>query len=83
MLAHDTGGYVFAEADDFNRKIELARQNKKLMKFLDLRSKQTNTVPLEEVKVQLGLHRESSNLRPCPLTRPPRPPSLRAPSPPA
>jgi len=47
--------FVVAEVDDFNREIELTRQNKKLMKFLDLRAKQSNTVPLEEVKVQLGL----------------------------
>ena len=32
--------FVVAEVDDFNREIELTRQNKKLMKFLDLRAKQ-------------------------------------------
>ena len=47
--------FVLTEIDDFNREIELTRQNKKLMKFLDLRAKQNNTVPLEEVKVQLAL----------------------------
>ena len=47
--------FVLAEVDDFNREIELTRQNKKLMKFLDLRAKQSNTVPLEKVKGQLGV----------------------------
>jgi hypothetical protein len=44
-----------AEIDDFNREIELTRQNKELMKFLDLRAKQTKIIPLDEVKIQLGL----------------------------
>ena len=48
--------FILAEIDDFNREIELTRQNRKLMKFLDHRSKQTKTIPLEEVKVQLGLN---------------------------
>jgi hypothetical protein len=47
--------FILAEIDDFNREIELTRQNKSLMEFLDLRARQTQTVPLEEVKVQLGL----------------------------
>ena len=48
--------FILAEIDDFNREIELTRQNRKLMKFLDHRAKQTKTIPLEEVKVQLGLN---------------------------
>ena len=48
--------FILAEIDDFSREIELTRQNRKLMKFLDLRAKQTKTIPLEEVKVQLGLN---------------------------
>ena len=49
--------FILAEIDDFNREIELTRQNKKLMKFLEQRAKQTKTIPLEEVKTQLGLSR--------------------------
>lgn len=48
--------FILAEIDDFSREIELTRQNRKLMKFLDLRAKQTKTIPLEEVKVLLGLN---------------------------
>lgn len=47
--------FILAEIDDFNREIELTRQNKKLMKFLEQRAKQSKTIPLEEVKAQLGL----------------------------
>ena len=48
--------FILAEIDDFSREIELTRQNRKLMKFLDLRAKQTKTIPLGEVKAQLGLN---------------------------
>jgi hypothetical protein len=47
--------FVLAEVDDFNREIELMRQNKELMAFLDLRAEQTKTVPFDKVKAQLGL----------------------------
>ena len=47
--------FILAEIDDFNREIELTRQNKKLMKFLERRARQTKTIPLDEVKVQLGI----------------------------
>ena len=47
--------FILAEVDDFNREIELTRQNKKLMEFLDLRARQAKTIPLKEVKVKLGL----------------------------
>ncbi|MBI3698685.1 MAG: hypothetical protein HY238_28080 [Acidobacteria bacterium] len=47
--------FILAEVDDFNREIELARQNRRLMKFLDARARQTKTVSLEEAKTLLGL----------------------------
>ena len=47
--------FILAEIDDFDREIELTRQNKKLMKFLDSRTKQTKTIPLEKVKSELGI----------------------------
>src|SRR5260370_39004038 len=46
--------FVLAEVDDFNREIELARQNRALMKFLDARSRQTRTVPSAEARDFLG-----------------------------
>jgi hypothetical protein len=41
--------------DDFDREIELTRQNKDLMKFLEGRAKQQESIPLDDVKRQLGL----------------------------
>lgn len=42
--------FILAEIDDFNREIELTKQNKPLMKLLDSRAKQKTTVSLEEAK---------------------------------
>ena len=47
--------FVLAEINDFNREIELTRQNKALMKLLDSRGKQTKTFRASEVKRQIGL----------------------------
>lgn len=57
ILRTDDGvEFILAEIDDFNREIELTRQNKKLMKFLEARAKQTKTVPLAQAKTELGLN---------------------------
>jgi hypothetical protein len=47
--------FILAEIDDFDREIELTRQNKALMKFLDSRGKRTETIKASEMKKQLGL----------------------------
>jgi hypothetical protein len=47
--------FILAELDDFNREIELARQNRALMKFLDARARQTETVSSAEARNLLGL----------------------------
>jgi hypothetical protein len=47
--------YILAEIDDFDREIELTRQNEELMEFLEHRARQTTTIPLAEVKRQLGI----------------------------
>jgi hypothetical protein len=49
--------FILAEVGDFNREIELTRQNRALMKFLDARARQTETVSFEDVKSLLGLAR--------------------------
>ncbi len=48
--------FILAEVDDFNREIELTRQNKKLMRFLERRARQMQTLSLEDAKKQLGLN---------------------------
>ncbi|MBI4606423.1 MAG: hypothetical protein HY721_31040 [Planctomycetes bacterium] len=47
--------YLVAEIDDFDREIELTRRNKELMRFLDRRAKEKETVPLRTVKASLGM----------------------------
>ena len=47
--------FILAEIDDFNREIELTRQNKALMKLLAARSKPKKRIPLAEARLQLGL----------------------------
>ena len=49
--------FILAEIDDFNREIELTRQNRTLMKFLDARARQAATVSAEEARNLLGLSR--------------------------
>lgn len=46
------------------REIELTRQNKALMKFLDARGRQTETVSLEEARIRLGVTKQG--LARCP-----------------
>lgn len=46
--------FVLAEIDDFNREIELTRQNKKLMKILNQRGREKATISLAEARQRLG-----------------------------
>jgi len=47
--------FILAEIDDFNREIELTRQNKQLMKLLHSRARQKATISLEELKQQFAI----------------------------
>ena len=51
--------FILAEIDDFNREVELARQNKALMKFLDARARQSETVSLGQAATLVALKRGS------------------------
>ena len=55
LRSPDGHEFILAEIDDFDREIELTRQNKKLMKLLDERGKQTETLKAAQVRAQLGL----------------------------
>ena len=55
LRSPDGDEFVLAEVHDFNREIELARQNRALMKFLDSRGRQTQTVSAEDARTLLGL----------------------------
>ena len=47
--------FILAEIDDLSREIELTRKNKRLMRLLDERAKETGTIGLAEVRARLGL----------------------------
>jgi len=57
VILRDSAGheYVLAEIDDFDREIQLAREDKDLMRFLDERGRQPATLSLDEVKDTLGI----------------------------
>ncbi len=57
LILQDPDGheFVLAEIDDFAHEIELTRKNKKLMKLLDERGRQTKTIKFEDAKALLGL----------------------------
>ena len=55
LRSEDGKEFILAEVDDFDREIELARQNKNLMKYLDERGKEKATIPLEDLEKELGL----------------------------
>ena len=46
--------FVLAEVDDFDREIELVRQNEELMEFLDRRSQETTRYMLDQVREKLN-----------------------------
>jgi uncharacterized membrane protein len=57
LRAKEGREYVVAELDDFDRELELVRQNEELMELLARRSKDEPTFSLEEVRRELGLER--------------------------
>ena len=55
LRAVDGHEFVLAEIDDFNREIELTRQNDKLMKLLDRRGREKATISLAEAKQKVAV----------------------------
>ena len=55
VRAADGAEFIITAVDDFDHEIARTRLNTKLMALLDTRARQTQTVPLDEVKRQLGL----------------------------
>jgi hypothetical protein len=57
LLLRTTDGseFTLTAADDFDEEIRRTRANKELMAFLDERAKEPATIPLEDVKRELGL----------------------------
>ena len=57
LRAPDGREFILAEIDDFNREIELTRQNQALLKLLEARSKPKKRIPLAEARRQLRLNK--------------------------
>jgi hypothetical protein len=47
--------FLLVEIDDFDREIELTRQNDELMRLLDARGREKATVGIEEARSRLGV----------------------------
>lgn len=60
LRSPDGHDFILAEVDDFNREIELTRQNRQLMVLLDERATETRTMPLDEVRQRLGFRSDTS-----------------------
>jgi hypothetical protein len=55
VRAADGTEYMVTVVDDFDQEVARTRHNAKLMALLDERAKQEQTVPLADVKRELGL----------------------------
>jgi len=55
LRAPDGREFILAELDDFDREIELTRQNKEFMRLLDERGREKATIPAAEARRKLGL----------------------------
>jgi hypothetical protein len=55
LRAPDGREFIVAEVDDFDREIELQRQNKELMKFLDERGREKATISAADARKRLGI----------------------------
>jgi hypothetical protein len=58
LKTEDGREFVLAEVEDFDREIELTRQNDELMRLLDSRGQEKATISLAEARAQLGVKRE-------------------------
>ena len=58
LKTEDGHEFVLAEIEDFDREIELTRQNDELMRLLDSRGQEKATISLAEARAQLGVKRK-------------------------
>lgn len=60
LILQTTDGreFILAEIDDFDREVELTRQNEELMKLLDARGRERGTISLADARARLGVGAE-------------------------
>jgi hypothetical protein len=56
LRAADGHEFLVAEIADFDREIELTRQNEELMRLLDSRGQEKATISLEEARARSGVN---------------------------
>ena len=52
----DGSEFLLTAVDEFDQEVARTRQNAMLMELLDQRAHESQTIPLDEVKRQLGLN---------------------------
>lgn len=57
LKTEDGHEFVLAEIEDFDREVELTRQNDELMRLLDKRGQEKATISLSEARARLGIER--------------------------
>ena len=55
LRSPDGDEFILVDIDDFDREIQLQRQNKEFMRFLDERGREKATITAEEARRSLGL----------------------------
>ncbi len=55
LKTQDGREFLLAELDNFDREIELTRQNQELMRLLDSRGQEKAALSLDEVSARLGV----------------------------
>lgn len=55
VQAADGSEFMVTAIDDFDREIAATRRNKKLMAYLDECARETELIPMEDVRRRLGL----------------------------
>lgn len=53
LLTADGKESLLAEADDFDREVQALRASPAFQRFLDVRSRSTARVPLEEIEAEI------------------------------
>jgi hypothetical protein len=53
LLTADGKEFVLAEADDFDREVEILRASQAFHQFLDERTRSTRRIPLEQIEAEI------------------------------
>lgn len=60
LQTEDGREFLLAEIDNFEREIDLTRQNEEFMQFLDQRGQEKATISLQEARARFGIEEPTS-----------------------